>query len=249
MACTNRPENCPKVTVVICALNEERNLPHVLPKIPAWVDEILLVDGHSTDRTVEVAKSLCPEIRVVSSPGHGKGSALRHGIHQAKGDIVVTLDADGSMDPEEIPDFVYPLCDGYEFSKGSRFIKSGTSAGTEDMETHRVFGNRVFVSLTNLLYGTKYTDLAYGYNAFKKNSLETVGLEGDGFEIETEMMIKARKARLKTIEIPSFESRRLYGETNLRSFRDGCRILGVIFKERFTRCKKVESSSAAALAS
>src|SRR4030042_4746929 len=111
--CINRPENCPKVTVLICTLNEEKNLPYVLPKIPPWIDEVLVVDGDSPDLTLEVARALCPHVRIVSAPGNGKGNALRYGMEQAIGEIVVTLDADGSMDPEEIPSFVNPLCDGY----------------------------------------------------------------------------------------------------------------------------------------
>lgn len=227
-----RPANCPKVTVLVCTLNEEANLPHVLPKIPDWVDEILLVDGHSTDRTVEIGKAVRPDARVLLQPGSGKGDALRYGFSQARGDIVVTLDADGSMDPEEIPGFVSPLCAGYEFSKGSRFLGADLGSGTEDMERHRVFGNKLFLSLTNRLYGCSYTDLAYGYNAFRRRALEDIELVGDGFEIETEIMVKIRKANLKTIEVPSFERKRRHGTTNLKSFRDGCRILKVILRER-----------------
>lgn len=237
MVCMTRPENCPEVTVLVCTLNEESNLPYVLPRIPTWIDEILLVDGHSTDRTVETAKSLRPDIRVIYPSRKGKGCALRCGIQQAKGEIVVTLDADGSMNPEEICSFVDPLCDGYEMSKGSRFIRDGNRSGTDDMERHRILGNKAFVHLTNLLYGSNYTDLAYGYNAFKKGALQKVSLQADGFDIETEIMIKARKAGLKTIEVPSFEHRRRHGKTNLHTFRDGWRILKMIVKERLTGFK------------
>jgi len=110
----DKPEGCPKITALICALNEEENLLHVLPKIPGWVDEILLVDGHSTDRTVEVARQLNPDVKVLYQPGKGKGDALKCGIKHATGDIIVTLDADGSTDPEEMPKFIEPLLDGYD---------------------------------------------------------------------------------------------------------------------------------------
>ena len=89
-----RPIGCPVVSVIICTLNEEANLPHVLPKIPDWVDEILLVDAHSEDATVEIAKQLCPRIRVLYQTGKGKGDALKLGINEAKGEIIVTIDAD-----------------------------------------------------------------------------------------------------------------------------------------------------------
>lgn len=219
-----------RVSVIICTFNEAKNLPYVLPKIPDWVDQVILVDGHSTDNTVEVARKLRPDIRVLYQLGKGKGDALRYGIQQAGGEIVVTLDADGSTDPEEIPKFIDPLLNGYDFAKGSRFLEGG---GTLDMPRHRIFGNRVFTILTNLLYSTRYSDLAYGYNAFRKSALKGIQLSSDGFEIETELNIKVAKAGLKVKEVPSFERKRISGRENLRSFQDGWRILRTILKERF----------------
>lgn len=112
----------PTVTALICTLNEEQNLPYTLPKIPDWVDEVLLVDGHSTDSTVEVARRLRAGVRVIYQQGKGKGDALKCGVEHARGDIIVTLDADGTTDPEEIPKFIEPLLNGYDFAKGSRFL-------------------------------------------------------------------------------------------------------------------------------
>jgi len=218
----------PKVTVLICTLNEEKNLPHVLPRIPSNVYEILIVDGHSKDQTVEVAKSICPGARIVYQPGKGKGDALRYGIKEARGDIVVMLDADGSMAPEEIPRFVEPLLKGYDFVKGSRFLPGG---GTADMSRHRVFGNWVFTTLTNIFHRCQYTDLCYGYNAFWKKSFEKVSFQGNGFEVETEINIKIKKAGLKVTEVPSYEAPRLNGNGNLHSLKDGWRILTTIFRE------------------
>ena len=100
----------PTITLIILALNEERNLPHVLPRIPPIVDEVLLVDGHSTDNTIALAKELCPRIRIVFQGGKGKGDAIRCGIKSATGDIAVTLDADGSMTPEEIERYADDPC-------------------------------------------------------------------------------------------------------------------------------------------
>src|SRR6058998_2153306 len=88
------------VSVVIPAMNEAENLPYVLPRIPAWVHEVILVDGNSTDGTVEVARQLWAGIRIVRQQGRGKGAALRSGFAAATGDIIVMLDADGSTDPE-----------------------------------------------------------------------------------------------------------------------------------------------------
>jgi glycosyltransferase involved in cell wall biosynthesis len=219
----------PRVTVVIPTLNEEENLPHILPKIPATTDEILLVDGYSTDNTVELAKRLCPGIRVIYQDGKGKGNALRAGIINATGDIIVTIDADGSMDPGQIPAFIAPLLSGHAYVKGSRFLPGG---GTLDMPWLRRLGNKVFTGLVNLLHGTRYTDLCYGYNAFWKKSLESVNLRSNGFEIETEMNIKAAKARLKVSEVPSFEQARLNGRGGLGTFKDGWRIFRTILSEK-----------------
>ena len=124
----------PQVSIIIPTLNEAANLPFVLPRIPVSVGEILVVDGHSTDNTVEVAHKLHPKVHVLFQKGKGKGNALNCGYDHAKGDIIITLDADGFMRPEEMPRFLAPLCDGYDFAKGSRFKGDG---GSLDMNKHR----------------------------------------------------------------------------------------------------------------
>jgi phosphoheptose isomerase len=217
------------VSVVIPALNEERNLPHVLPRIPPDIDEVILVDGSSTDRTVEVALELLPTIRIVQQRGTGKGAALRSGFDAATGDIIVTLDADGSTDPAEIPRFVHALLAGADFAKGSRFMHGG---GTSDMPFHRRMGNATFVHLVRRLHGGRYTDLCYGYNAFWRRHLPLLELDGDGFEIETEMNIRALRSGLRVHEVPSFEDRRVMGVGRLRTIPDGWRVLRTILRER-----------------
>jgi glycosyltransferase involved in cell wall biosynthesis len=217
----------PKISLIIPALNEEKNLPHVLPRIPSLVDEVLLIDGSSKDRTLRVATELCPHIRIVRQDGKGKGDAIRCGIKHATGDIIVMIDADVSMDPEEIPLFIEPLLNGFEFAKGSRFLSRG---GTEDMESYRKFANRFFIFLVNKLFHGKYTDLCYGYNAFWRHAYEKLDILSDGFEIETELNIKALKAGLRVTEVASFEEQRLNGKSNLKSFRDGFRILRTIIR-------------------
>lgn len=219
----------PTISAIIPTLNEEENLPHVLPRIPKAVDEVILVDGRSTDRTVEVARSLLPSIRVVTQEGTGKGSALRSGFAAATGDIIVMLDADGSTAPEEIPIFVHALLAGADFAKGSRFLHG---AGTSDMPFHRRFGNATFVRMVRRLYGGQYTDLCYGYNAFWRRVLPVLDLDGDGFEIETMMNIRALRAGLRIVEVPSFEDRRVVGIGRLRTIPDGWRVLRTIWSER-----------------
>jgi len=220
----------PTVSVVIPALNEAENLRHVLPLIPEGIHEVILVDGASTDGTADVARELRPDIRFVQQQGRGKGAALRSGFSAARGDIVVMLDADGSTDPREIPLFVAALVGGADFVKGSRFLPGG---GTADMETYRKLGNMAFVYTVRLLFGGRYTDLCYGYNAFWRRVLPQLQLDGDGFEIETMMNVRALKAGLIVAEVPSFESHRIHGESHLRTIPDGLRVLRTIFRERF----------------
>lgn len=220
----------PTVSVVIPALNEADNLIHVLPRIPSDIHEVILVDDHCTDRTVEIARELLPTIRVVRNlRAPGKGNALQAGFAAATGEIVVALDADGSSAPEEIPLFVGALVAGADYAKGSRFIQGG---GTSDMPWHRAWGNRGFVFLVRLLFGGRFTDLCYGYNAMWSRVVPTLRLDGDGFEIETMMNIRVLKAGLKVSEVPSFESARVHGIGRLLTFPDGWRVLKTIWREK-----------------
>jgi glycosyltransferase involved in cell wall biosynthesis len=218
------------VSVVIPAMNEADNLRLVLPMVPEWVYEVILVDGHSTDGTIEAAREVRPDIRVVEQKGRGKGAALSDGFAAATGEIVVMLDADGSTDPGEIGSYVATLLDGADFAKGSRFLAGG---GTRDMEWYRKAGNMLFVGLVRAFFGGRYTDLCYGYNAFWRSVVPVLQLNGSGFEIETMMNVRALKAGLRVVEVPSFEHERIYGTSNLNTFRDGWRVLKTIFREAF----------------
>jgi glycosyltransferase involved in cell wall biosynthesis len=220
----------PSVSVVIPAKNEARNLEHVFATIPQWVDEIVLVDGHSTDDTVAIAEKLHPGIQIVHQQGQGKGDALQAGFAAAKGEIIVMMDADGSTDGAEIPRFVGALVTGADFAKGSRFASGG---GTDDITFSRHLGNSILSGLVNWFFGTRYTDLCYGYNAFWAKHLSKLDLDCDGFEVETVMNVRAAKAGLAIQEIPSHEHLRLHGMSNLKVMRDGIRIAKFILRERF----------------
>jgi glycosyltransferase involved in cell wall biosynthesis len=220
-----------RVSVVIPTLNEERNLGHVLPRLPAWVDEVIIVDGRSTDRTIAEARRLLPSVRVVEETKPGKGTALQAGFRAATGHIVVMIDADGSMDPEEISSFVFALLAGADFVKGSRFVQG---AATDDMEWHRRLGNAVLRVIVNALFGGRYSDLCYGYNAFWRDVVDSFYSDATGFEIETSMNIRALKAKLHIVEVPSYEACRIHGSSNLHAVRDGIRIVRTIIAERWT---------------
>lgn len=230
----------PRISVVIPTLNEAANLPHVMSKLPEDIYELVLVDGNSTDGTVEVARELYPTVRIVGQSGRGKGNALVSGFDACEGDIIVMIDADGSMDPDEIELFVAALVEGADFVKGSRFMEGG---GSTDLTMTRRFGNLFFTRFTNLLYRCRYTDLCYGYNAFWADCLPVINVDCSGFEVETLINIRIAKAGLSVAEVPSFERNRIHGESNLRTFRDGLRVLRTILRERLPRRRPMSSGT------
>lgn len=234
------PRSCSaRVSVVIPTLNEAANLPHVISRIPEWVHEVIIVDGHSIDDTVAVARALWPSVRIILQDGRGKGNALACGFGAAVGDIIVMLDADGSTDPAEIPRFVQPLLDGADFAKGSRCIEG---AGSADLSPLRSAGNSVLTGLFNMLYGRQYSDLCYGYNAFWSRCLQDMRVDCDGFEVETLIHVRIARAARSVCEVPSMEHRRLNGESNLRTFRDGWRVLRTMVAGRFARALRGEAA-------
>lgn len=219
----------PDVTVVIPTLNEAENLRLLLPRIPEWVHEVVIIDGCSTDDTIEVAQEMRPDVKIVIERRRGKGAALRAGFEAASGDIIVMMDADGSMDPDEILLFVAALMSGADFAKGSRFLQG---AGTTDMTYFRRMGNLYLTLAVRLLYGSSFSDLCYGYMAFWRKHVPILRSECDGFEIETLINIRALKNKLKIVEVASFESDRVHGVSNLRAIPDGWRVLKTIFREK-----------------
>lgn len=233
------------VSLVIPAMNEEHNIAWVLERLPAQIDEVILVDGNSSDNTIAVSRAVCPDIRVIGQERPGKGAALRAGFEAARGDIIVMIDADRSMDPAEIERFLALIGEGYDLVKGSRFMGDG---GTTDMEFVRRCGNAALRGFANSLYRTRFTDLCYGFMAFRREHLAALALQGDGFEIETEIVVRAVKSGLRVGEVGSFEQPRGHGESNLNTWRDGTRVLRVMLQERWARERR-RSEPALVLAS
>jgi hypothetical protein len=228
----------PRVSVVIPAKDEAANLPGVLAELPRGLHEVILVDGASVDGTVRTARRARPDIVVVDQTRRGKGNALACGIAACTGDVIVTLDADGSADPAEIPAFVAALVDGADFAKGSRFLPGG---GSSDLTPLRRAGNDALAFVMNLLYRTSFTDLCYGYNACWRRCVDRLALPpvrgsepafGDGFEIETLLATHAATAGLTVAEVASYERDRWVGKSHLNTWRDGWRILRTIVRER-----------------
>jgi glycosyltransferase involved in cell wall biosynthesis len=222
----------PYVSIIIPTLNEAKNLKWLLPGIKKvmknYAYEIIIVDKNSTDGTQEVAKRF--GARLISGDLQ-KGAALIRGFDSARGKVLISMDADLSHRPKELLLLITGIETGYDMCAGSRFITGG---GSEDITFIRRIGNKFFVTLGNLLYGAKYTDICYGYNAFTRRSIRKLHLEESGFGIETDMHTKAAKYGLKIIEIPSYEKKRKYGFGKLKTVRDGFLILRIMLKNRFS---------------
>lgn len=233
----------PHVSVVVPTLNEARNLPFVFARLPPDIYELIVVDGHSLDDTIAVARQLRPDVRVVQQTRRGKGNALACGFEAATGDVIAMVDADGSADASEIPRFVQALLNGADFAKGTRFANGG---GSDDITRMRRIGNRLLGAMVNRCYGTHYTDLCYGFNVFWRKHVPVLGLDitsppgrkgdgqlwGDGFEIETLIHMRVAGEGLCVAEVPSFEHSRIHGVSNLDAFSDGLRVLTTILVER-----------------
>lgn len=226
----------PTVSVIIPTLNEAGNLPYVLNTVPSWVTEIIIVDGRSLDDTERVAKTLRPDLRIVQQVLHGKGAALRAGLEEAKGDILIVMDADGSMDGYEIGLFRDALIAGADYVKGSRF---GQGGGSVDITRLRRFGDGGICFLIWLLFGAHYTDGTYGFKGLWADQLDYLRIDADGFEVELLIDIRAHRAGLKTTEVPCFETHRIHGSSNLNAMRDGIRCFKIIVRERFRRYRVV----------
>jgi glycosyltransferase involved in cell wall biosynthesis len=218
----------PHVSIVIPTLNEQRNIRPLINGInriiKPYSHEIIIVDGNSTDKTASIAEAMGATVLEESI---GKGYALRKGIRAAKGDIIVSMDADLSNKPNELRLLIAGIETGYDICTGSRFLTGG---GSDEMPFIRKLGNKMFVHLVNLLYGSHYTDMCYGYRSLSRGVVRRLNLKDDGFGIETEINIKAQKMHLKILEVPSYEKQRQREKAKLRGFRDGYVILKTIFR-------------------
>lgn len=245
----------PTVSVVIPAMNEERNIGWVLSRLPGSVQEVFLVDGRSQDRTVDAARAVRPDIHVLQQHSRGKGAALATGLAAVTCDIAVMMDADGSMDPVEIPGLVGALVAGADVVKGSRAVAGG---GSHDLSWLRRAGNVGLTSVSNHVHRQSWSELCYGYAAFWADVLPVLGVHelarpvpnterrlvdrpgasrrpvayGHGFEIEALLFCRAARAGLRVAEVFSFEHERRSGASNLATWRDGCRVLNAVLRER-----------------
>jgi glycosyltransferase involved in cell wall biosynthesis len=239
------------VSLIIPAMNESTTLTSIIDSVPEYVDEIIVIDGRSKDNTFEIASNHPRVNKVLRQRSRGKGAALSLGFAVATCDLVAIIDADGSMDPAELKDFLnmFPQA---EIVKGSRSKKlGGTSA---DLTVFRDLGNRVLTKLCNFWFKENWTDLAYGYAVVDRKALGKLGLSsydemgsvfghksyGQGFEIEALIFCRSSKWGFRVLEVASAEHRRISGSSNLRAIRDGFRVLSAIIIEK-NRSKPNES--------
>ena len=202
----------PRITVCVPARNEEVNLPRVLEAVRTFADELLVVDGHSTDGTVQIAREL--GARVVRDNGRGKGDGIRTGIREASGEIIVFIDADGSHDPRDIPAMVNLIAAGEaDLVIGSRG-KGGSDELHGDVEKLvRMIGSDIILICINLRFQAQLTDSQNGFRAIRTSVARALGLDEEITTIEQEMTIKTLKGGYQVAEIPSHEYARKYGES------------------------------------
>ena len=199
------------IAVIIPALNEEESVDQVLAAIPLeTVDEIVVVDGGSTDRTVEIA--LASGARVVDEPRRGYGLACAVGVSAVQADIVLFLDADGADDPSQIPDLLAPLLSGQaDMVLGSR-LAGEIAPGA--MPWHQRFGNWLAAWLIRRIYGLPLTDLS-PFRAVHRRSLLDLEMEEMTYGWPTEMIVKAARRGWRVVEVPVRYRPRLGGRSKI----------------------------------
>lgn len=224
-----------KVTVVIPTYDEEGSIEKTITEIPRkYIDEIIVVD-RSSDRTAQIAKRL--GCRVLRQQGKGFGNALRQGIENASGDIVLIMDADGSQNPRDIPMLINRVREGYDYVLASRYTVGSHS---EDDTLLRSFGNWLITWTFNRMFHVNTSDSIFLFTAVRKKEYERLNLRSDGFEYCIELLAKAYVAGLKMVEIPSIERKRYAGRTKVNDFLTGYNLLKSIFLWRLKLAKPLK---------
>ena len=212
----------PRVTVVIPAKDEEGLIGEIVDQVKPYADEVLVVDGHSRDRTPDIATA--HGARVIRDRGHGKGDALRLAIDEAAGEIVVFIDADGSHDPADIPKLVAPILAGDADHVGASRLTGGSSElhGGFD-ELLRLTGSAFITACINAVHGVRLSDSQNGFRAMRTAVLRELDLREQGTTIEQEMIIKTLRRGRRMLEVPSHEHPRVHGASHIRVLRSAPR--------------------------
>lgn len=204
-----------KVTVVIPTKNEEKSIEKIIRKCKDYSDEILVVDGHSTDSTRDIAQRL--GVRVVLDHGKGKGDGLRVGIEEAAGDILVFIDADGSHDPDDIPKLVKPIQQGRaDLVVGSRGMGGSDELHGDVEKLLRMIGSDIILIGINKKWKVHLTDSQNGFRAIRAEVARQLDLKENITTIEQEMTMKCLKKGFQVDEVPTHEYKREYGESVIK---------------------------------
>jgi glycosyltransferase involved in cell wall biosynthesis len=215
------------LSIIIPVYNEELTIGNVIDRTRAAIqdtrlkNEIIVVDDKSFDKSLEAAKKRSAKIYTLKE--HlGKGYALRAGFAKAKGDIIITIDSDGSHKPEELPEVLGPvLQDKADLVIGSRYLNHKKVA-TRKLNA---FGVQIFNNFIRLLTGVAITDSQSGYRAMKRQVLKSQNLKSGEYEIESEMLVKTAKKKFRIAEVPISFEQRTYGRSGVDPVVDGIKIL------------------------
>jgi glycosyltransferase involved in cell wall biosynthesis len=221
-----------QVSIIIPAYNEEKTIGTVIGEVSEIMGvyglpyEIIVVNDCSTDDTEMVALSGRKATIITNESNRGKGYCLRKALRYARGDIIVTLDADGEHKPKEIPDLLNALFEGNDIVSGSRFLSKRIGSTTR---IHQV-GNFIFNTAIMVLTGRPVSDSQTGFRALKRDIAEGLNLQSDGYEIETEIIVKSLRNGFLLKEVPITVERRKYNMSKIKILRDGKKILIAIIK-------------------
>ncbi len=203
-----------KISIVMPTLNEEHTVKDVIDGCRPYADEIILVDGHSTYRTRQVAEAA--GIKVILDNKKGKGEAIRHSIDFVTGDIIVFIDADGSHDPDDIPKVVEPILKGEADHVSASRLTGGSSElhGGFD-EFFRLTGSSFITACINWRFKVKLSESQNGFRAIRKDVIKQLDLREDITTIEQEMIMKTLKKGFRMAEYPSHEHKRKMGYSKI----------------------------------
>ncbi|HWP45267.1 MAG TPA: glycosyltransferase family 2 protein [Blastocatellia bacterium] len=219
------------VSLIAPTLNEIEAVKVVIPQINRdWIDEIIIVDGGSTDGTVDFCRQ--NGCTVYTQKKKGYGAAMCEAIQIAKGDLIIEFQPDGNSLPEKIPELIAKINEGYDLVVGSRY-KDGAKSHDDDYLT--AIGNRVFTRLVNLAFGSSYTDVLIGYRIFRRDAFKALDIDSMGLSWAIQLPIRFAKKGFKIAEIPADEPKRIGGVRKMRPFKHGTEFLMVLVKEMLSR--------------